>query len=312
MTAIKMFLLSKQGKKVILSVIFSIVILISVSCGMCSYKVTQISIQEVINYFRPTMVIKILPKLTSNSYKEKIMYATYFELFLSKYENDKNTRNITIQKIIDSEFYFDPASDSYTAELDDNVFFDNVESQLLIEIDDNQRQKIVETANKIDLTNNAMELADFALSQLNNHYTSYTSYEPINGEWDSTFISYCCEQLGYIEAGYYKKHTDRNTALSECRRTGKFQDGYAYGNEYVPFPGDIIFLNRDCENSTSDQMGIVTKIEGTVITMVVGDGGQNWSGSSVALRRYEYNSSYIVGYYPISNYINKSILEEEK
>lgn len=309
-TAVKMFLMSKKGKNLSIGIIIFMVVISTFSCSMCGYKATQISIQEVIKYFRPALVIEILPKLETGSYKEKIMYATYIELMLAEYEGDRVGRTEAVEKILNSAFYYDDSKDTFTAVLNDDEFFRNVEERFGIEIGLDMRIDIVTTANKIDLKNNAQELADYASSQVGNRYTTYEIYALITGEWDSTFVSYCCDRKGYVRNGYYKKYTDRNVALSECRKTGKFQDGYAYGNKYIPFPGDIIFLNRDCENSTTDQMGIVTKVEGTTITMVVGDGGMIWNKSSVATREYEYNSECIVGYYPISNYVNQSILEE--
>ena len=309
-TAVKVFLTSKNSKYLSIGVIILMLIISGLSCSMCGYKATQISIQEVIKYFRPALVIEILPKLESSSYKEKIMYATYIELMMSDYECDRVGRTEAVEKILNSAFYYDESADTYTAVLNDDEFFSNIEASFGTEITLDMRIKIVTTANKIDLTNNAQELADYAESQVGNRYTTYEIYALITGEWDSTFVSYCCEQKGYARNGYYKKYTNRNEALTECRKTGKFEDGYAYGNKYIPFPGDIIFLNRDCENSTTDQMGIVTKVEGTTITMVIGDSGLRWNESSVATREYEYDSEYIIGYYPLSNYVNQSILEE--
>lgn len=309
-TTVKIFLMSKKGKNLSIGIIIFMLVISTFSCSMCGYKATQISIQEVIKYFRPALIMEILPKLESDSYKEKIIYATYIELMLSEYESDRVGRSEAVSKILNSAFKYNESEDTYTAVLNDNEFFSNIEAQFEIEVGLDMRIKIVTTANKIDLTNNAQELADYALSQVGNRYTTYEIYALIAGEWDSTFVSYCCDSKGYVKNGFYQKYTDRNVALTECRKTGKFQDGYAYGNKYIPFPGDIIFLNRDCENSTTDLMGIVTKVEGTTITMVVGDGGLNWNESSVATREYEYNSEYIVGYYPISNYVNQSILEE--
>ncbi len=301
-------LLLKHSKKIIIVILVLFFVILMSCSSLINYRNSQISVQEIIKYFRPRLVVEILPNLASEQYKEKIMYATYF-FFCNTIDNDKD-REIAVNKILDSEFICNFETEKYTSVLDDNQFFDRIETKLSVSISSEKRVEIIEFANYIDITNNGDEMAEYALSQVNKKYTTYLGYAPINGNWDSIFVSYCCDKMGYIDSGYYKKYTDNNTALAECKNTGKFEYGYSFGNKYIPFPGDIIFFNSECESDVSDLMGIVVDVEGTTITTVVGDGGVNWEISIVTTRTFEYNDIHIVGYYPLSNYINFSFIEE--
>lgn len=301
-------LLLKNNKKIIIVIVVLFLVLLMSCSSITNYRSSQITVQEIVKYFRPRLVVEILPNLESEQYKEKIMYATYFFL-CNTIDNDKG-KETAVNKILDSEFIYNSESKKYTSILNDNDFFDRIETKLSVSISSDERRQIIEFANYIDLTNNGDKMAEYALSQVNKKYTTYLGYAPINGNWDSIFVSYCCDKMGYIDSGYYKKYTDNNTALAECKNTGKFEYGYSFGNKYIPFPGDIIFLNSNCESNASDLMGIVVDVEGTTITTVVGDGGVKWDISIVTTRTFEYNDIHIVGYYPLSNYINLSFIEE--
>lgn len=295
--------------KAILGVILVILVFITICCSGTGYKAMSITVQEVIQYFRPSLVIDILPKLESGSYKEKILYATYIELFLNIYQSNDTARKDAVQRILNSEFY-ETDHHTYTAELNDDTFFDNVESNFNIEIANAKRQKIIQIANRIDLTNKAQELADRASALIAKNYLWFNLYEPINGRWDAVYVAYCCDKAGYIADGYYKKTTEINESYNECKKTGKFKYGYKYGNEYIPFPGDIVFLNTNEVNTYAEQMGIVVHVEGDTIKVAVGDAGLDWRTDIVAYKHLRYNSSLIIGYYPISAFVNESFIIE--
>lgn len=303
----KKLLLEEGGsclKKILVPIIISILILV-VACCSSSYRGASITMQEVIQYFRKSLVVDIIPKLETN-YKEKILYATYFEFFLTQNNNDVELRKDRVKKILECEFY-ETDRHTYIAELNDDIYFNNIEDKFGITIENSKRYEIIEMANRIDLTNRAQELADFSSPLTRYNYAYFTSYSPISGPWDSIFVSYCCHNKGYIDKGYYKKYNTTQEAYEDCRKTGLFKKGYRYGGDYFPYPGDIIFMNFNEVDTTAQQMGIVVSVNKDTIKIVNGNAGINgWQRNIVAYKYPKYDSVYIIGYYPLSAIMNES------
>ena len=132
-------------------------------------------------------------------------------------------------------------------------------------------------------------IVEVALSQIGNvggqPYWSWYGFSS-RVEWCATFVSWCAEQCGYIEAGIIPKFAAcHNEGIAWFQACGLWQD-----RGYVPDIGDIIFF--DWENDGhSDHVGIVERVEGNNVYTVEGN-----SSNMCREKVYDINSSDIFGY----------------
>lgn len=111
--------------------------------------------------------------------------------------------------------------------------------------------------------------------------------------WCATFVSWCGEQLGYIENEIIPKFQGCSAGVEWFEERDRFQYTEQYGGtgSYVPQTGDIIFFDWDGDTSTLDHVGIVQYIENGYVITIEGN-----SGDAVAQGKYLLSNSNIVGY----------------
>ena len=163
---------------------------------------------------------------------------------------------------------------------------------------------------------NGSAVVDFALQFVGEGHSRFTSYSPTNGvaniwygaDWCAMFVSYCFNECGLIPDPLPRPY-------ASC---GLIQDLYNEGNprvkivgdkgvfagvpkdDYIPGPGDIIFINPG-DYSVSSHTGIVVDCDGTKVYTVEGNtGGSEWSNSIVSRDERNLDSADIVGYISVN------------
>ncbi|WP_217957980.1 CHAP domain-containing protein [Acutalibacter muris] len=136
------------------------------------------------------------------------------------------------------------------------------------------------------------EIVTVALSQLGNvggqPYWSWYGFGS-RVEWCACFVSWCANECGYIDAGVIPKFAGCGNGVQWFKDRGLWQD-----RNYEPRPGDIIFFDWNDEygqDGDSDHVGIVEKVEGSVVYTVEGNSGDMCQ-----------ENQYTVGYYEILGY----------
>ncbi|MDR1185453.1 MAG: CHAP domain-containing protein [Coriobacteriales bacterium] len=137
--------------------------------------------------------------------------------------------------------------------------------------------------------NGSGDIVAVAISQIGNvNGEPYWSWYGFGSrvEWCATFVSWCANECGYIDAGIIPKFAACQTqGIPWFRDRGLWQEP-----GYVPAPGDIIFFDWE-QDGTSDHVGIVEYVEGDVVHTVEGN-----TSNSVARRTYRLDSNSICGY----------------
>ena len=106
-------------------------------------------------------------------------------------------------------------------------------------------------------------------------------------EWCATFVSWCANQCGYINAGIIPKFAGCSSGVSWFQNRGLWQPG---GGGYVPKVGDIIFFDWGHDGGV-DHVGIVESCDGVTVYTIEGN-----SGDQCRRRTYSIYSSQIYGY----------------
>jgi len=110
-------------------------------------------------------------------------------------------------------------------------------------------------------------------------------------EWCACFVSWCANELGYIDAGIMPKFSGcQSQWIPWFQARGQWQDSLSSGGGYTAKPGDIIFFDWDGDG-ISDHVGIVECVEGEFIHTIEGN-----TSDSVARRSYRLDSGRIMGF----------------
>jgi cell wall-associated NlpC family hydrolase len=133
------------------------------------------------------------------------------------------------------------------------------------------------------------DIVAVAISQIGNvngePYWSWYGFDS-RVAWCATFVSWCANECGYIDAGIIPK-------FAACESQGIVwftERGLYQESSYIPAPGDIIFFDWE-QDGHSDHVGIVEYVEGEVVHTVEGN-----ISNSVARRSYRLDSNSICGY----------------
>lgn len=133
------------------------------------------------------------------------------------------------------------------------------------------------------------DIVEVARSQLGQRggqpYWSYMGFHS-RVAWCASFVSWCANQCGYIDAGIIPK-------FAACQAQGIpwfQQHGLWQDRSYTPAPGDIIFFDWEGDGH-SDHVGIVEKVENGMVYTIEGN-----SNDAVNERKYTLGSSQICGY----------------
>lgn len=150
------------------------------------------------------------------------------------------------------------------------------------------------------------DLAEFALQFVGENHSRFTTYESKNSnafgaDWCAMFVSYCLDNLGYMDSGDIWWFTGCTTMYNQLLAADKWEYSAYYNGTYIPKAGDLIFFSSN--GSVVYHVGMVTSCDSETITTVEGNTGDSaysgdyyWMGSSVN----EY--SYSIGYYKIIGY----------
>lgn len=131
-------------------------------------------------------------------------------------------------------------------------------------------------------------IVNIALDQQGNPGgAKFWSWYGFNGrvEWCACFVSWCADQLGYIDAGVIPKFAGVGTGIDFFKERGQWQSP-----GYVPAPGDIIFFDWEADG-LCDHVGIVESCDGTTVYTIEGN-----TSDICARRQYGVNSIHIYGY----------------
>ena len=104
--------------------------------------------------------------------------------------------------------------------------------------------------------------------------------------WCACFVSWCAEQLGYIDAGIIPRFSYCEDGVAWFKDRGQWQDS----GGYVPATGDLIFFDWDGDG-ICDHVGIVERVEGDTVHTIEGN-----TSDSVARRNYALGSDKVMGY----------------
>lgn len=316
---------SPKVVKAIVAIICCFAILLTVS-GAMMYQNEMI--KAVAGYFREPLTNEYYPNLSdkSESLDTKLLYATYIYLFINDEQaKTENGRKEIVDKLLSCFFKNtkEKKKDDKGKEIKVNKYmvvtnlddiFTKAETTFQITISSEDRHNIYELKEQLQTIGlgDASELSEFALQFVGENHTRFTSYKSKNGNgfgdnWCAMFVSYCTDQCGYIDDGiihYFVGCT--SNGIVKFRSEGRFEEAAAHGGTYVPTSGDIIFFNWGGGSSSADHVGIVTGVDGTVVSTVEGNSGSSWTTSSVKEKKYELSSQYIVGYFPLSRYVDGS------
>jgi len=103
--------------------------------------------------------------------------------------------------------------------------------------------------------------------------------------WCATFVSWCADQIGYIEAGVIPRFALCAAGVQWFRDRGQWQD-----RSYTPNIGDIIFFDWNADG-IANHVGIVERVEGAYVHTIEGN-----TSDSVRRRSYRLDSIRILGY----------------
>jgi cell wall-associated NlpC family hydrolase len=135
----------------------------------------------------------------------------------------------------------------------------------------------------------AGDIVEVAASQIGNAggqpYWSWYGFSS-RVEWCATFVSWCANECGYIEAGVIPK-------FAGCEWQGEawFKErGQWQERGYAPQPGDLIFFDWQGDG-ISDHVGIVESCDGVTVRTIEGN-----NGDAVRRDSYGVGSGSIAGY----------------
>ena len=116
---------------------------------------------------------------------------------------------------------------------------------------------------------------------------SYWSWYGFNSrvEWRACFVSWCANECGYIDTGVIPKFAGCVNGVQWFKDRGQWLDGSA-----EPVLGMIIFFDWESDGET-DHVGIVQKVENSVVYTVEGN-----SGDSCRVNQYPVGHYQIYGY----------------
>ena len=136
------------------------------------------------------------------------------------------------------------------------------------------------------------DIVEVARSQIGNvggqPYWSWYGYKS-RVSWCATFVSWCANECGYIEAGIIPKFAAcQLEGVSWFKSCGLWKDG-----GYIPKSGDIIFFDwKDKHDGFSDHVGIVDRVENGRVYTIEG----NSIGDMCRQNNYDIYSEEIQGY----------------
>lgn len=112
----------------------------------------------------------------------------------------------------------------------------------------------------------------------------------MNVAWCAIFVTWCKAKAG-IDKSIIPHFASCDLGKSWFEKRGLYKKSRAYGENYVPKRGDIIFFSSKYTQSDSTHVGIVTSVSGNAVSTIEGN-----TGDKVARKSYSLMSKYIIGY----------------
>ncbi len=108
--------------------------------------------------------------------------------------------------------------------------------------------------------------------------------------WCAIFVTWCKNTAG-IDKTVIPDFASCDAGMNWFKKKGLWQVSRAYGGEYKPKKGDIIFFSSNYDPNDSTHVGIVTSLSGNAVLTIEGN-----TSNKVNSRSYSVASKYILGY----------------
>lgn len=112
----------------------------------------------------------------------------------------------------------------------------------------------------------------------------------MNVAWCAIFVTWCKAQAG-IDKRIIPHFASCDFGKDWFKKRGLYKKGRAYGGNYQPKRGDIIFFSSKYDENDATHVGIVTNLSGNAVSTIEGN-----TSNKVARRSYSVASKYIIGY----------------
>ncbi len=108
--------------------------------------------------------------------------------------------------------------------------------------------------------------------------------------WCAIFVTWCKNMAG-IDKNTVPDFASCDLGMEWFKKKGLWQKGKAYGGDYSPKRGDIIFFSSKYNENDSTHVGIVTALSKNAVSTIEGN-----TSDKVGRRSYSVGSKYILGY----------------
>lgn len=112
----------------------------------------------------------------------------------------------------------------------------------------------------------------------------------MNVAWCAIFVTWCKAKAG-IDKSVIPHFASCDLGKNWFEKRGLYKKSRAYGGNYVPKRGDIIFFSSKYSQNDSTHVGIVTSVSGNAVSTIEGN-----TSNKVGRRSYSVASKYIIGY----------------
>ncbi len=112
----------------------------------------------------------------------------------------------------------------------------------------------------------------------------------MNVAWCAIFVTWC-KAAAEIGKDIIPHFASCDLGKEWFEKRGLYKKSSAYGGEYEPKRGDIIFFSSKYAQNDATHVGIVTNVSGNAVSTVEGN-----TANKVARRSYSLASKYIIGY----------------
>lgn len=108
--------------------------------------------------------------------------------------------------------------------------------------------------------------------------------------WCAIFVTWCKAMAG-IDKSIIPHFASCDLGKEWFEKRGLYKKSRAYGGDYTPKRGDIVFFSSCYNEKDSTHVGIVTGTSGNAVSTIEGN-----TSDKVARRSYSVASKYIIGY----------------
>lgn len=113
---------------------------------------------------------------------------------------------------------------------------------------------------------------------------------PMTVAWCAIFVTWVKDAVG-IDTKIIPNFASCDVGMQWFKNKKLWEKAKAYGGDYLPEEGDIIFFSKNYNMNDSTHVGFVTGVSGTVVHTIEGN-----TSDAVHERSYDLSSKYILGY----------------